>query len=235
MNDFSFFSLRKNANIIDFLKEVIKRWYFFAVSMLLFFIIAFVYSSFFSTPLYNSTAKLYIISRQTTNLSTADFSISTYLTRDFSQIITDSLVLEEVSDAVDNKYSANQLKGFISINNPDNTRIIELIVRSPDPKDSKLIADSICDISQEKVASILGKDTVKVLRYGEVAKSPSSPNIKRNLQLGMLLGFILSAIIVFIIYITDNTITSAKDIEDYFGLTILATIPYNQTKQKSKN
>ncbi len=226
--------IKKNISLAEFFFECVKRWFIIAAITLACLFIAFLYSFFIATPMYDSSAKLYIINKQSEIINSSDFSISTYLTSDFADIIKDSVVLDEVADELDNKYTTGQIKSFLTVVTPDNTRIIEIFVRSPNAMDSKKIADSICAISENKLVDIMGLDRVQVIRKGTLTEKPSIPNTGRNMFLGIVMGLSASLLIVLILFITDNKISSANDVEKYLDLNVLATIPYNQSKQKSR-
>ena len=53
----------------------------------------------------------------------------------------------------------------------------------------------------------------------------TSPNTKKNIMVGALAGLVLSAGIIILLTLMDDTIKSEDDIEKYLGLTTLATIP----------
>ena len=57
------------------------------------------------------------------------------------------------------------------------------------------------------------------------AKRPSSPNNKRNILLGAVLGMILSIGYLVIRNILDDTIRSADDVEKFLRLNTLSSIP----------
>ncbi len=226
--------IKKNISLAEFFFECVKRWFIIATITLVCLVIAVFYSFFVVTPMYDSSAKLYIINKQSEIINSSDFSISTYLTSDFAEIIVDNVVLDEVADELGGKYTTRQIKSFLTVETPDNTRIIEILVRSPDAKDSKKIADSICSISENKLVDIMGLDRVQVIRKGTLANNPSVPNTGRNMFLGIMMGLSASLLIVLILFITDNKISSANDVEKYLELNVIATIPYNQSKQKSR-
>ena len=56
------------------------------------------YSYFLLTPQYTSTAKIYVLTKETTLTSLADLQIGTQLTQDYKTIITGRSVMEEVVD-----------------------------------------------------------------------------------------------------------------------------------------
>ena len=53
------------------------------------------YSYFLLTPQYSSTAKIYVLTKETTLTSLADLQIGTQLTQDYKTIITGRSVMEE--------------------------------------------------------------------------------------------------------------------------------------------
>ncbi len=225
---------KKTVDFTELLILAVKRWFIVVPILVISLLLSFIYSTFIATPMYDSTAKLYVVNKETQVVNSADFSISTYLTNDFTEIIGDMVVLEEVAEDIGNKYDVNTLKGFIQVSQPENTRIIEIRVRSPKAEDSKKIADSICRISQDKLVDVMGFDRINIIRDGSLEKNPSSPSTPLNLIYALAFGIIVSAIIVIAIYLTDNKISTQQDVEKYLNLNVLASIPYNQSKQKPK-
>jgi len=65
----------------------------------------------------------------------------------------------------------------------------------------------------------------KVIEEGEVPTIQTSPSTKKNVLIGALAGLILSAGIIILLTLMDDTIKSEEDIENYLGLTTLASIP----------
>lgn len=224
---------QKSLNIKDLSIEFFRKRYLVAVILAVCLLAAFVYSVFFATPVYTSNAKLYVVNKQSQNLTSSDMSVSSYLAYDFAEIITNDVVLDKVSDALDGKYTASRLRGFITIDIPKSTRIISITVASPDPEDSKKIVDSLCTTAQNTLVEIMDLDKIEILNEGKVPRGKTSPILSNNLLLGLLCGIILSVTTVYLIYSMDNKISSSKDVEKYLGLTVLATIPYNSSK-KSK-
>ena len=229
-------TFKRNMNLTDLLFECIKKWYVIAITIFVVISITLVYTVFFQTPMYTSTSKIMIFNKEeTTALADLELSSSIYLARDFTEIINDKFVLDDVADELDNKYSVTRLKTFISINNPQNTRILEIIVTSTNAKDSKKIADSICDISQSKLVELMGLDRITTISYGNLPRTQSSPNIYNNLAIAFFIGAILSLCIIVVLFTIDNKISSVQDVEKYIGLSVLATIPYNNAKNENQS
>lgn len=227
-------SLQKNMTIIDVISENIKRWYIVVCAVIISLIITIIYTLRFVTPLYKSTAKLYIINKQTEQLTSSDFSISSYISFDFAEIVVDTPIMKQVSAELDNKYSVATLKNYVSVSQPDNTRIIEITASTPNATDSKKIVDSICKISEAELVELMGLDRIKIISEGEVPSEPFTPNLKSNILFAIIISLAISEIVIIFNYMLNNKISSSKDVEKYLDLNILATIPYNYGKAKSK-
>ncbi|MEE1074222.1 MAG: Wzz/FepE/Etk N-terminal domain-containing protein [Acutalibacteraceae bacterium] len=227
---------QKTITLKGLIATALRYWRLLAIIVAASFIISVVYSAFIVTPMYTSTAKLYVINKASASnqITSTDFNISTYLTNDFKDLLRDEAILTEVATDLKDKYTTGALQSFIEIDSPENTRIIEIKVKSPNAKDSKKIADSICRISEEKLAEIMGLDRVKVIRNGSLPENPSSPNTSSDAFKGIILGFLIAGATAFAIMILDNKISSSEDVEKILGLNVLATIPYNETKLKKK-
>lgn len=222
-------------NLKDLMNTVLTRWYILIVLLVVCILAAVIYSNFIATPMYDSTGKLYIMKKQSENISSSDLSVSLYLTKDYEELIVDKAVLDEVSDALDNKYSYAQLKSAVTVTNPENTRFLEITVKTPDAVDSKKIVDSICEVSQEKIVELLGIDQVTIIRKGDIASEPSSPNISGIIIKSIFVAFIAFAGIVVLICFLNDKINGPEDIEKYLDISVLGNIPYNQNKKKTKS
>ena len=222
---------QKSISVKDIALEFMQRRYIVAIIIACALLVSFIYSTFIATPLYSSQAKLYVVNKQSQNITSSDLSVSTYLARDFAEIIVDDVVLDKVAESLDGKYTTGQLKSFISIEIPESTRIISITVLSPKAEDSKKIADSICTVSQDTLVELMDLDKIEILSEGKVSKTQTSPVLSSNLLFGLICGIIISIAAVFAIYSFDNKISSSQDVEKYLDITVLATIPYNTSKK----
>ena len=146
-----------------------------------------------------------------------------------------TLTLSSTADLLDNKYSYAQLKSAVTVNNPESTRFLEITVRTPDAVDSKKIVDSICEVSQEKIVELLGIDQVAIIRKGDIASAPSSPNTSGNIVKAIIAAFVAFAGTVVLICFLNDKINGPEDIEKYLDISVLGNIPYNQNKKKTKS
>lgn len=225
-------STKKAFNLKDYFFEIYKRWYIPAVVIPLALILTFLGTKLFVTPMYKSSAMIYVLKEELSDITQSEVFVSTYLATDIVKIIEDKAVLEEVSNRLGNKYSYGEIKSFLKINHTEETRILDISVSAPSARDAKDIADAICDVSQEKLFEIMEVSRIRVVRYGDLPKAPHSPVLSKNIAVAFLVSVLAVLCAVFFIYITDTSVTSSSDVEKYLGLSVLATIPYSQKKTK---
>ena len=225
-------NFEQQINLKNFFAELVSKWYIVLIITVITVAVQFIRIQYFTTPIYNSTAKIYIMDKQGDNVSTADLSISSYLTKDFEEIIKDSVILEEVSKEIGRVYSAKQIRNSLTIKNPENTRILEITVRTGNPENSKKIADCICRVSQEKIVELMGIDRVNIIREGDLNKTPSSPNLQTGILIAALIGLTASAIVILLFCYSNSKVRSEQEINNTLGLSVLATIPYSKKNNK---
>ena len=225
----------KSTNSID-IKELLftalKKWYLLFIILAVFIVGSLVYSYLIVTPLYDSTGKIYIMRKDSETVSTGDFSVSSYLTSDYENLIADRAVLDEVSQLLDNKYTFLQLKRVLTIENPEDTRFIEITARTDSAEDSKKIVDAVCKVSQEKIIDLLGIDRVTIVRNGNIPKTAAVPNVTRNLLSSFVLGILLFIAVILMIYFFNDKITNPTDVKKYLEISVLGDIPNNSAKAK---
>ena len=228
-------SFRKNIDISDLISETFKRWYFIVAAVFVSILVSIIYTLGFVTPIYASTAKILILSKTSgDSYTTSDFSFSTYLSNDFAQIMVDTPVLKPAAESLGDKYSEDYLRGVVSVDKVENTRILTVTAKTPNPNSSKQIVDAICEASKETLVDLMQLDGVEIINQGNLPRSPLSPNLKTNIIVAVLIGFFIAELGIALNFVFNSCIASPKDIEKYLGLTVLATIPYNQTKSKAK-
>lgn len=179
-------------------------------------------------------------SKETTLTSLADLQLGASLTSDYTVLITSTPVMEQVISDLDLDMTAEQLKGSVSINNPTDTRILEITVNNTDSKMAKKIVDEIANVSSSYIGDKMEVIPPKIIEVGKIATVRTSPSVKKNAALGFLLGFLACAAIVVVYAVMDDTIKTEEDIEKYLGVSVLAKVPdrkdfINSKNRKSKN
>lgn len=201
--------------------------------------IAAAYTQFLMTPIYSSTSSILVLSKETTLTSLADLQLGASLTSDYTVLIKSSPVLEQVIKNLKLDMTAEQLRQNVAINNPTDTRILEITVSDTDPEMAKEIVDEIADVSSSYIGDKMEVIPPKVIEVGKIATKRTSPSVTKNAAMGLLLGIIACAAIVTVFAVMDDTMKTEEDVEKYLGVSVLAKIPdrkdYINMKNKKKN
>lgn len=201
--------------------------------------IAAAYTQFLMTPVYSSTSSMLVLSKETTLTSLADLQLGASLTSDYTVLIESTPVLEQVVENLNLDMTAEQLRKTISINNPTDTRILEITVENTDSALAKDIVDEVANVSSSYIGDKMEVVPPKIIEVGKIATVRTSPSVKKNTALGFLLGFVVCAAVVVIYAVMDDTIKTEEDIEKYLGVSVLAKVPdrkdYVNMKGKKKH
>ena len=169
---------------------------------------------FFIQPTYTSTTRIYVVNQATDNknLSAQDLQAGTYLVNDYKEIITSNDVLSEVSK-------------MVSVNIPTDTRLISISVKAKTGQDAQVLANKVREVASKKIKTVTKVEDVTTLEEAKLPSSPSSPNIKRNVLLGAILGGFVAIVAVLVREVLDDRIRRPEDVEDVLEMTLLGIVP----------
>lgn len=193
------------------------------------------WSFFLATPSYQATSKLYILTQSTSITSLADIQVGSSLAMDYMELITSRPVVNQVKRNLDLDFENEVItEEMISIENPDNTRIIKISISSDDPEVSADMANEFAKVAKRKISEIMQTDEPTMVETAIVPQDPVKPKKVMNIVLGFILGLFLSALAVIVLHVLNDSIRSQDDIERYLGLNTLGVVPYTGEKKKKK-
>jgi capsular polysaccharide biosynthesis protein len=175
---------------------------------------------------------MYVLSSSTSILSVADVQLGTSLTSDYIMIAQSRTVAEQVIEELQLDLTTDALIAKVSIENPSDSHILNFTVTDDSPEEAKRIVDKYIDVSAEFIGEKMDQAQPSVWEYGIVDDQPISPNKLKNTIMGILVGAILAMAIVVVLYLMDDTVQSSDDIEKYFGLATLASVPSDKKAEK---
>lgn len=189
----------------------------------------------FITPQYESTTKMYVLSKQNNDtLTSADMQTSLYLTKDYAELIKSRTVTEGVIAKLNLDLTHEQLLGKITVSTSSDTRILGITVKDPDPYMAADIANAIRDGAASHIRTVMDIEAVNVVDTANIPSHKESPSISKNGIIGGLFGVIIASAIILVIYLTNDTIKTQEDVEKYLGLSVLGQIPLMENEKKSK-
>lgn len=188
---------------------------------------------FFIEPTYTATSRVYLLPREGEAISQTELQIGTQMTNDAAKLATSKSVINPVLKDLKLNMDYEALSRKVSVNNPTDTRLIDISVRDADPQMaadiSNALADSLCD----QVATIMKTDRPTIAERAVSPDKPSAPSMKKNVVIAALLGLLGSIAVIAIRYILDDTIKTAEDVEKYLQLNTLASIPMEYSEEEN--
>ncbi|TAH67241.1 MAG: polysaccharide export protein [Anaerolineaceae bacterium] len=222
-------------DLMDLLYTIKSKLWIIILSGLMMAFAAGLYSTYMITPIYTSKTQLYILSKSTSITSLADIQIGTQLTQDYMVLIKSRPVVNQVIENLYLDMTYEEMQSKVSVSNQTNTRVLEIRVNYPNAYLAKQIADEFANVSTEQIAKIMATEKPNIVDEGNLPKSPSSPNIKRNALIGGMLGGLLAAGIVLFFHMLDDTIKGSDDVEKYLELSTIGLIPIENGKSTKIN
>lgn len=214
---------------IDVLSLLKKLWMkkFLILFMALFFgTLALLGSIFLIKPSYSASTRIYVINQQNAeNITATDLQAGSFLVNDYKEIITSRDVMKDVIATNSLSLSPDTLSKMISVTIPADTRVISITVTNHDPQQAKDLANSIREVASEKIKSVTKVQDVTPLEKAQLLSKPSSPNIKRNTMIGMLIGGLFTIVIIVIKEVLDDRVKRPEDVEEVLGMTLLGIVP----------
>lgn len=218
---------RVEIDVLALLQKLWTKKVFILFTTFYVAVFAFLGTYFFIQPTYTSSTRIYVVNQADDgkNLSAQDLQAGTFLTKDYKEIITSNDVLSEVIKDEKLNMTEADLAKMISVNIPTDTRLISISVNAKTGQDAQSLANKVRDVAAEKIKKVTKVEDVTTLEDAKLPDSPSSPNIKRNVALGAVLGGFLAIVGVLVREILDDRIRRPEDIEDALGLTLLGIVP----------
>lgn len=133
--------------------------------------------------------------------------------------------------------SPEDLVGRVSVQNPLDTATLKFGVQASSPEGARDLAEAWVravgkQVSELENAGSIGAEksivTFSSLDAAQLPTSPSSPNTKLALIIGLVAGLLLGFLYALLRHLFDRRIRSAAQVEIETGLSVIGTIPFNK-------
>lgn len=202
--------------------KIKSLWYVCVIGLLVGALCGVLYYTTISTPKYESTAMVYLRS-SSKKLSLESLQLNTSLTQDYQIIFTSRPNLEETIKKLNLKYDVDELKNMITIENPDETRILEITVKSTSKGEAKNIANTLMECGMDDIREVDSQEPY-VIESAVKAETRTGLNLPKMTAVCGLIGLVICLAVIIIRFMINDTFTSSDDIENTLGLPVLAVI-----------
>lgn len=218
-------------DLLEFLQAIFHNIFLIIIVAVICAGMLFAYAKYMATPMYETSAKIYVNNNSLSlgiagaSISSGDISAAKSLVNTYLVILNTRTTLEQVIERAGLKYSYDALSKMITAGAVENTEIFQVTVRGEDPEETKLIANTICDVLPDSISDVVDGSSVRIVDYAVAPTSSYAPSYTKYTFGGLALGAALAIGYIFISFITDDFIHGAEDITGAFDIPLLAGIP----------
>ncbi|MBW3090915.1 polysaccharide biosynthesis tyrosine autokinase [Bifidobacterium sp. 82T25] len=218
----------------------LKKHFVTAIITLVVVIAAAAGYTFTRTPMYTATSELlatYRTSASTTGSSGNELnSGASYINsqiQTYPQLVKTESVLQPVIDDLGLNSSVKELAATVTASNPSDTMLVDISVENADPKTASTIANAVAESLKKQVTSTLYSDegdkivspvNLTVVQQAYAPASPSSPNVKMNLAIGVVAGIVLGVMMALGRSLLDTKVRSDSDVAGLINSPMLGTL-----------
>ena len=205
------------------------------LTALAFAVLALAVTTFCMTPLYTSTTKMYVLNRQTNEgVTSSDLQSSTYLTKDYMEMIRSRTVIEAVIADLNLDSTYEDVLGQIDVSAASDTRVIAISVTDKDPYEARDIANAVRNAAAAHIQSVMNTEAVTVVDEANIPTKKSSPSTIKNVAIAGGVSLFLALAVCVVLYLMNDKVTTAEDVERYLGLSVLASMPLEEEEVRRK-
>ncbi len=177
------------------------------------------------TPTYSATSMLYALGSSDQDMSLTDVQISNQLVNDYDLLISSRSVVEESLKTLKLDMSYESARGMIDVSNPKGTHILNIKVTSTDPDTAYRLANAVADTASVRLAEIMSTTRLNVAEYAVKPEMANTNSVLKNAATATVFCGFMALLVLFVIYLLDDTLKVPEDIERYLGIPALGSIP----------
>ncbi|MDO8106812.1 polysaccharide biosynthesis tyrosine autokinase [Isoptericola sp. b441] len=188
--------------------------------------------SHYSQPVYRSSASLYFSLEL--GQSASDLNQGAAYTQNqmlsFAQLATLPFVLEPVISDLGLSTNARELAKNVSVNLPQDTKILEVAASSTSAQRAANIANAVAAQLKIGVEDLTKRSdgtstvSVRVVKQAEVPNYPIAPNTKRNVLAAFVAGLLLGVVLAYLRDVLDTRVRRPDDVARVADVPVLGQI-----------
>ena len=194
-----------------------------------------IYYMAFKTEKYSTSTSIVLVKNESTEKSDTidqtDITLNQKLVSTYRHIIKSRLVLEQVINDLKLGYTYNQISNEINVTAVEDTEIIKITVTDEDPELSVKISNKVAEVFAKEVIQLYNINNVSVLDSAQLPTYPSNYHTVRDIVLALLVAFVGSSAVIFVVFYFDDSLTDNENIEAELEMPVVAKVfkDYNNT------
>ena len=222
----------EEINLNEFF-EYYKKYLLIVLGTIIVFLMGtIIYDVYFKVPVYTTSTTVLLVKNEsdTESINQNDITLNQKLVSTYRQIIKSKRVLNQVIKDLDLKYDYEKLYDEVNVTSMEDTEILKITVSDKNPNTAVNLANNIARVFNAEITEIYNINNVSIIDEAELDMEPSNNNLVRDMILAILVGFILSSGIIFVIFYFDDTLRDTNYIENDIKLPLIGKVYKDNNK-----
>ena len=159
------------------------------------------------------------------SISSSELTAAQSLVRTYGEILDSRSTLQRVIEKAEVDYSWKRLSNMITYKPSNDTEIMLVTVTCGDPYEASRIANTIAEVLPVRIAEIIDGASMEVVDSAIPNLEKIAPSITKYTAIGLVLGILLSAGMLVVFAMMDDTIHNEEYILKNYQAPILAKVP----------
>lgn len=224
-----------NKKLFDFVSIAIRRLWILILAFIICAAGAFCVCEFALTPVYSSKSAIIvnngavtteeIITDGKSTIANTDIAASLNLAETITDIMKTPNIFKKLVAELDGDYTYSQLKGSISVSRRSSQSLfVDVRVSHTNPQEAMRIANTFVGLAKDYIPEFI-PNSIAVVAEEAVSASLIFPRTAVITLLSGFLGFVFAFVIVYIIDIRNDVVSSDEDFVLKYNIPLLGTVP----------
>ncbi len=209
---------------------LLKRWWLILLLIVLGGITAYGITEYLIEDTYVSKGSMYVTASadelakyQTQN----EINLATRLVDTYKVALKSTNFLTKIREEarLEDKYSLGKLNSMITLESINKTEFLQVKVTSNSPTEATLICSLILANAEQMLQDANIAGAVNTIDEASKPTSPSYPNEKLNIMIGLIIGLLLSIALALLLELMDTSIKDESDLVKNYNIPVVGSIP----------
>ena len=210
-------------DLLQMLNYLLRRIWIILLAVAVFATAGYAISKKNEVPKYTASCQVFVY-REDSDANYNDALTALYLVKDCEVILKSNTISKQVKSNLDLKVSPATISNGIKVYNEDDTHVLTLSYSDTNPKRAAAILNEVCAVAPAALKTHLSTVSFTVMDPADVPVTPTAGTVTRDTILAAAIGLVLSAAVIVVLFLLDDTIRSEDDVDRYLGLSTLTAI-----------
>ncbi|MDY4545003.1 MAG: Wzz/FepE/Etk N-terminal domain-containing protein [Bacilli bacterium] len=221
-------------SIKDIVNILRKRLVMIIVITLITTISSIILTYFIIEPTYTTNAALLIGKKNATEegkeYNSSDVQMYQKLMGTYAKVVQSKDVIKRAIERGNLNLTYGQISSSLSVSTSDSDQILNLSYTSKTPQEGVDVLNPLIEEFDETSKEIISNGEMFVLTTPEMPSSPSSPNKKMNIMVGVAIGLMIGVSLALFLEYIDDSVKTNEDVELLIDVPVIGTIPVYNSK-----